>query len=107
MSTLAFGKFSDITGNLSQSTHDVTTLPRLCSPLIKLAVVYFGEYRQFDFPNGSVPESGAGSAVRILTWYGLDGPGIKSRWGRDFSHGSRPALGPTQPIKWVWGLSRR
>ena len=29
--------------------------------------------------------------------YGLDGLGIESRWGRDFSHPSRPTLGPTQP----------
>jgi hypothetical protein len=33
----------------------------------------------------------------IATGYGLDGPGIEFRWGRDFSHTSRPALGPTQP----------
>jgi hypothetical protein len=26
--------------------------------------------------------------------YGLDGPGIESRWGRDFPHPSRSALGP-------------
>jgi hypothetical protein len=37
-----------------------------------------------------------GSSVGIATGYGLDGPGIESRWwGRDFSHTSRPALGPT------------
>ena len=31
----------------------------------------------------------------------------KSRWGRDFLHLSRPALGPTQsPVQWVAGLSR-
>jgi hypothetical protein len=37
---------------------------------------------------------GPGSSVGIATDYGLDGPGIKSRWGRDFSHTSRPTLGP-------------
>jgi len=38
---------------------------------------------------------GPGSAVGVATGYGLDGPGIESRWGRDFPHLSRPALGPT------------
>ena len=38
---------------------------------------------------------GPGSSVGIATGYGLDGPGIESRWGRDFPHLSRPALGPT------------
>jgi len=37
-----------------------------------------------------------GSVVGIATGYGLDGPGIKSRYGRDFPHLFRPALGPTQ-----------
>ena len=48
-----------------------------------------------------------GSAEGIATGYGLDGPGIESRWRRDFPHLSRPALGSTQhPVQWVPGLFR-
>jgi hypothetical protein len=50
---------------------------------------------------------GSGSSVGIVTGYGLDGPEIESRWGRDFPHLSRPALEHTQPpVQWVSGLSR-
>jgi hypothetical protein len=58
--------------------------------------------------NGVTPPlCGPGSSVGIATGYGLDGPGIESRWERDFSHVSRPALGHTQPpVQWVPGLSR-
>jgi hypothetical protein len=51
---------------------------------------------------------GRDSAVGIATRYGLEGPGIESRWERDFPHPSRPALGRTQPaIQWVPGLYPR
>jgi len=36
---------------------------------------------------------GRDSAAGIATRYGLHGPGIESRWGREFPHPSRPALG--------------
>jgi hypothetical protein len=51
---------------------------------------------------------GRDSSVGIATRYGLDGPEIESRWGRDFQYTSRPALGPTQsPIQWSFpGVKR-
>jgi hypothetical protein len=50
---------------------------------------------------------GPRSSVSIVTSYGLDGPGIKSRLGREFPHPSKPAPGPTQPpVRWVPGLYR-
>ena len=47
-------------------------------------------------------KKGRDSSVSIANHYGLDGPGIEFRWGRDFPHPSRPVLGPTQPpVQWV------
>ena len=40
---------------------------------------------------------GRDGLVGIATRYGLDGPGIESRWGQDFPHLSRTTLRPTQP----------
>jgi len=46
---------------------------------------------------------GRDSSVGVATRYGLDGPGIESRWGRVFLNPSRRALGPTHPQR-VTGL---
>ena len=47
------------------------------------------------------------SSVGIATGYRMNGTVIESRWGRNISHPSRPALGPTQvPIQWATGLSQ-
>ena len=45
------------------------------------------------------------SSVGVATRYGLDGPVIESRWGREFPHPSTQALGlPQPPVQWVPGL---
>jgi hypothetical protein len=46
---------------------------------VKYSCLYVSHARNWD------------SSVGIATRYGLDGPGIKSRWGRDFPHPSRLA----------------
>ena len=51
-------------------------------------------HKHFKFQNLIIRKRGPRSVVGIATGYGLDGPGIESRWGRDFLHLSRPALGP-------------
>ena len=62
---------------------------------------------QVFFSTCVLSEVGRDSSVGIATRYGLYGPGIESRWRRDFPHPSRPALGPTQPhIQGVPGLFR-
>jgi hypothetical protein len=50
---------------------------------------------------------GRDSLVDVAIGYGMDGMGIESLKGRDFSHTPRPTLRPTQPtVQWVQGLSR-
>ena len=61
-----------------------------------------------QFQTYTIKKSEPGSVVGVATAYGLESLGIKSRWGRDFLHLSRPALRTTQPpVKWVpclpWG----
>jgi hypothetical protein len=53
--------------------------------------VYVDVFSTQTISNMHVTQTGPGSSVGIATGYWLDGPGIESRWGRDFSHTSRPA----------------
>jgi hypothetical protein len=55
------------------------------------------------YPNKTVGRDGS---VRVATRYGLDGPGIESRWRRDFPHPSRPVLGSTMGIGSFPGVKR-
>ena len=85
--------------------------------LLKCDATFAPNYFTFNFktepPIGvllySSNRSGVGrnSSVGIATRYGMNGPGIKSQWRRDFPHPFRPALGPIKPpIQCEPGLSR-
>jgi hypothetical protein len=70
----------------------------LCSDCALLNLtIYYSKYK-FAFRNPTYYMVSRDSSVGIPTPYGLDGPGIESRWGRTY----RAALGFNQPpAKWV------
>ena len=60
---------------------------------------------QISWTKLAVLKVGRNNSVGIATHSGLTGSGFELRWGRDFPHPSRPALGPAQPpVKWVTGF---
>ena len=76
-------------------------------PMRYYIFLYFIPSSSRFFLTYTMQMSGPGSSVGIATDYGLDGPGMESRWGRDFPHLSTPDLEPTQPPeRWVTGFSR-
>ena len=55
----------------------------------------------------AIQSGGRDRSVGIAIRYRVDGPGIESRWWRDFPQPYTPALRPTQPpIQWVPGIKR-
>jgi hypothetical protein len=70
---------------------------------IKFSLLYLSGFILQNFNTIKTLIEGPVSVVGIATAYGLDDPGIESRWGRDFPHLSRPALRPTQPpVQWFF-----
>jgi hypothetical protein len=75
-----------------------------CSPDMNRGLLFIVMLPIYNENVRSGSRNGAGG---ITTRYGLEGPGIESRWGRDFPPLSRPAPRPTQPsVQWVPGHSR-
>jgi len=63
-----------------------------------LLIIPYSEFYIYGIVYG---QGELGRSVGIVTGYGLDGPGIESRWGQDFPHLSTLALGSTQPpVQW-------
>jgi len=67
-----------------------------------ILLVYFRRHSSF--------EVGGDSSVGIATGHGLDGPGIESRWGRDFppivlTSGSLSLLEPSGPVQACNGIA--
>jgi hypothetical protein len=54
-------------------------------PIIIIIIIIIG---LIIIKDTAVTIVGRDSSVGIATLYGLDGPGIESHWGRDFSHPS-------------------
>jgi len=68
-----------------------------------------GELLEYKINAATSKLSGPGSVVGIATGYGLDGPGIESRWGvRFFRTCPYRPWGPPSLLYYVWvpGLSR-
>jgi hypothetical protein len=84
-----FSKMNAVNASHSLSLRSTCNIILSCTPVSSKRALSFGVPCQI-FVYISVI-GGRDSSVGIATGYGLDGLGIESRWGRDFSHTSTPA----------------
>ena len=88
----------------------ISTFSCVCSSFSYPDGIYVFVYTSYCIPYNVILTTrssfvGRDSVDGIATRYGLEVPGIRSRWGRDFPHPSRQVLGSTQlPIQFVPGL---
>jgi len=114
--TVALITLSEVSAFESRPRHRLSWLP-LCVvfPSFSMRKSQWTQIRKHQFSSTSFKTehlfsytfhtTGRDSPVGKTTRYGLEGPGIESRWERDFLHPSRTALGSTQPpIQRVPGL---
>jgi hypothetical protein len=86
----------------SQSLYRLSHSDANCRDFLLMILIYKGFivrrlYKLFGVKGlwaFQVYEIGLYSEVGIVTRYGLEGPGIESRWGLDFQHPSRRPWGP-------------
>jgi hypothetical protein len=82
-----------------------TYLLLVCRLMIWLLFKYSNWPVLFFFILRHHSKCGPGSSVGIVTDYGLDSPGIESRWGRFSAHPDRPWGPPSLHLQWLPALS--
>ena len=76
-------------GDILSASHMAVGMATYCQYHTAVGMTIYCQYHIWQWSRDS--------SVGIATRYGLDDPGIESRWGQDFPHSSRAALGHTQP----------
>ena len=106
-STLTESRTMRMAGHVTDS--DKTVITKTASTL-QPSILLSADTNNFSTYNfkAKLITVGHDSSVGTATSYELDGPGIKSWWGRHFQCPCRPTQGPIQPpTQWVPGLFPR